>query len=908
MCIVARMRLFSSFSLSLMSVALCVSSLSAEVSVIPRPAQVQDNPKGEKAWDLLKAPVSIQASAGLESEKKALANALTLVGAKMGAKGHEISLSLDDKLPEEGYKLTISPGGKVSIVGGSPSGVFYGVQTFKQLLPAQAFSREKEVKKPNSILLSPMLIEDAPLCAWRGIMLDSARHFMPKEFVLKFIDVMALHKLNRLHWHLVDSEGWRMEIKKYPKLVEACKDFPAEYPSEDPTDKSRPAVYQYGHFHGGGYYTQEDIKEIVAYAKARHIEIMPELGFPAHAMVALTAYPEFSTTRKVPETRSNISPDLYATRPETITFLTDILDEAMALFPFEVIHFGGDEAPKGQWKKSEEVQELMKKEGLVDENQVQSWVFNKLAQHIEKQGRRPAGWEEIMHGRNMENLTKTAIIYPWLSRDNGVKSANAGHGVVHCSVGPFYLDSWQTTSPADNWSLYRGPFTLESIYTYNLFPNNLTEEGKKNILGAQGQMWSELTPKPEHVEYQTCPRMAALGELTWTPLERKDYKDFYKRLLDHTKRLDVMKVNYRYVDPLPVKSWNADDLGKKDILIDLAADELPRGKEQEAVVQFNYKTGAFALEIEKVELLFNGKTFAADEHKGNAGTKSEDHVYKLNYSFPAGAKGKVQLKVTHNNMLEKKNSQGDIVLYTGKGTELFDTRNFAGGDYPSASWTTGDTKKAKTSFRVPMDGVVKAPGDYELIFEGKKLDSPVKISQVSYQGTTGLTGKATGEVILSSDQRKGFLPISLESKDIEHGSSILFDISSAKPSSADVRVRLTQKLSPVNEKTFAWTPEMLAKGAVIAYSAPFKASQSGEVEVGFHFKGGNSGLDISSVQLLCGGKILTESKEKGFAGNNPKDNVYVLKSAEIKAGASYIIRATIAGAGGTNSKGEVLVK
>lgn len=891
---------------SLMAVASCVSAVYATVSVIPRPVEVKEA-SNAKSFNLMDFAVSIDAGKDVANEKDVLKTALENVGVIMSKEGKSlpITLKIDSTLPKEGYALNISEKG-IRIAGGSPSGVFYGVQTFKQMLPPQAFSLEKTSTKPNAVPLTTVEIKDQPTCLWRGTHIDSARHFMPKEFIFKFLDAMAAHKLNRLHWHIVDSEGWRMEVKKYPKLVEVTKDFPAEYPSEDPTDKSRPAVYQYGKFHGGGYYTQEEIKEIVAYAKKRHIEIMPELGFPAHAMVALTAYPEFSTTRKAPVIQSNISPDLYGVHPEAIEFLTDVLDEAMALFPFEVIHFGGDEAPKGQWKDSAEVQALMKKEGLKDENEVQAWVFNILAKHIEKQGRRPAGWEEIMHGSNMDTLTKTAMIYPWLSRANGVKSANEGYPIIHCSVGPFYLDSWQTNSPADNWTLYRGPMTLESIYTYNLYPDELTEKGKNNVAGAQCMLWSELMTKPEHVEYQAFPRLAALAELTWTPKERKDYQNFYKRLLDHTKRMDVMKLNYRYVNPLPVVSWSPELLNSSSFTVDVTDQPLTLGENQKAVVEFNYKNGASGLETTKVELLANGKVIAVDEHEGNAGNNHTDNTYKLTYSLPKSYKGKVALRISHANS-SKNNSHGDALLYTDKGVELFNPANFAGGDYPSASWTTGDTKKAKASFRVPMDGIVRSAGNYEMIIDTKVMTSPIKISNIVYQGTKGVTGKSTETAVLSKDQKRAFLPMTINPKDMEHGSSVVFTIESATPSSADVRLRQTKSLNVVNPQTFSWSPETLTSGAIIAYAPTVTPKKGGVLKVKFNFKGGSNGLDITAVQLLEKGKIIAQSTQKGFAGGNSRDNEYTLSSPLIKAGAIYSLRMNIAGAGGNNSNGELVI-
>ena len=304
--------------------------------------------------------------------------------------------------------------------------------TFLQTLPAAAFGHEANPQADWSA--AAMVVEDSPLCSWRGLHLDSARHFQSKEFIIKFLDAMAAQKLNRLHWHLVDSEAWRLEIKKYPKLVEVHRDFPAYYPEEIPTNPTFRAKYRYGHFHGGGFYSQEDVREIVAHAQKRHITIVPEIEFPGHAMAALTAYPELGTTGKAPVVRSNITPDLFGVHPQAMNFLKDVLDETMALFPGPWIHFGGDEAPKGQWKSDAYTQKKIDELGLriddpkhpnASEDAMQAWMFNELAKHIAKQKRMAVGWEEIMHGQNLKRLAKGSVIMPWLSAANGVVAANA---------------------------------------------------------------------------------------------------------------------------------------------------------------------------------------------------------------------------------------------------------------------------------------------------------------------------------------------------------------------------------------------------------------------------------------------------------------------------------------------------
>ncbi len=814
-----------------------------------------------------------------------------------------IDLSIDSKLPAEGYRLKVGPD-RISIEGGDAAGVFYGIQSLNQMLIVG-----KDQKWAG---IPPMTITDAPSTTWRGAMLDSARHFKPVAFMKKFIDTMALHKLNRLHWHLVDSEGWRLEVKKYPKLTEVCKDFPAVYPGEDPSDKSRPARFMYGHFHGGGYYTQDEIRDIVQYAKDRHIEIMPEIEFPGHSMVALTAYPEFSTTGKAPTDRSNISSALYGPNEKALGFLKDVLDETMDLFPFEMIHFGGDEAPKGEWKNSPEAQAKIKELGLKDEDALQAWMFNELAEHIAKRGKRPAGWEEIMHGSNMDHLTKKAVIMPWLSINNAVKSANNGYGVIHTSTCPFYFDSWQTDSPAENWALYRG-FTMDKVYNFNMFPDTLTEDGKKNIMGVQAQLWAELMPYTDNVEYQAYPRLSALSELAWTPSEKLNYKEFYKRLLNHEAVYKAYNIKNRYIDPLPIAEWTPELLKKPEAIIAIPAEIITKawgtdsnGKSHgEMVVQFDYKGGASGLDILKVELLQNGKIVSTDAHKGFTGTRKEDNTYRLKFHNPK-PEG-YSLRITHENTQGKQDSRGDITIYTGKGLELFDPRNFAGGDYPTLQWTSDDTKAKLSTLRIPMDGVVREAGPHELIFTMKDLKHPAFVGDISIQGTsgTGTTSKAHATLDAAADT--AIIPLDITSNDIKPGNSIVFKIKTDQAAGGNVRIRQTKTMPVKAPGIYLWNPDILTGNTVIAYIKGIKAEANGKFNISFDYRAGGNALDIKSVQILEKGKTIASSNQAGFAGNNPKDNKYTLESPRIRQGQTYDIRMIISGAGGQDSHGEVSI-
>lgn len=624
--------LFVIMRLLLVSLALSATAFAVEpLPLIPQPRSVQ------RTDGTFKLPATVGISAPEE-----LKNEATYLGARLKNglghpvsldKGGPIKLSIAAGLPAEGYRLKVTPQG-VLIEGGDSAGVFYGVQTLLQLLPPQVYGDASN--KQTAAEIPAVVIEDSPAFVWRGLMLDSARHFMPKEFVLKFLDTMAIQKLNRFHWHLVDSEGWRIEIKKYPKLTQVGQDQPATYPQENPIDRSIKVKYQYGTFHGGGFYTQADIREVVEHARKLHITIMPEIEFPAHAMTMLTAYPEFSTTGKVPQVKSNHSPDLINVDEKSLNFLKDILDETMALFPGKWIHFGGDEAPKGQWKQSEYVQQRIKELGLKDENALQGWLFSQMSEHVAKKGKVAVGWEEITHG----GTPKDAVVMPWLSMDTAAKVANEGNPVILCPVGPLYFDSHMTTDPNENQTLYGGPFTLRSVYNFNCDLKNVAADKRQNVWGAQAQLWTELMPKPEFVEYQAYPRAVALAETTWTIPANKDFKSFQKRLAVHAGRLDAMKVNYHPLETAPAIDWSPKTISPGAAQITLegpVAGPLAAGT---YVAKPAYESGAFGLWFDRIELLADGKVIAKDEHRGFTGGQPKNAIYTLEVksAVPAGAK------------------------------------------------------------------------------------------------------------------------------------------------------------------------------------------------------------------------------------------------------------------------------
>lgn len=643
-------------------------------ALLPQPAVIKQQGQGSFriGEDIaVSAPTALQSEAGWLAERL---KAGIQRDVPVKAQGAAVQLSIDASLPPEGYRLSIAAD-KVSIQGGTSAGVFYGAVTFLQCLPPAVFGDfyDETLERHNADWSAPLLtIEDAPATSWRGVMLDSARHFQPKAWILKLLDAMAAHKLNRLHWHLVDNEAWRLEIKKYPKLVQVQAAYPASYIDEIPTNPTIAAMFRYGYFHGGGFYSQADVKDIVAYATARHIVIVPEIEFPGHAQAALTAYPEFGTTRRVPVIRSNHSPDLMGVHPEALQFLRDVLDETMALFPGEWVHFGGDEAPKVQWKQDQQVQAQIDNLGLrindsdekdASESALQAWMFNQLAAHIAKNGRRAVGWEEVMHGRNIDHLVKGAAIMPWLSQENAAKAANAGYGVIHTDTPSFYLDSYQSTHPAEPSTLYEGPLTPEVIYNFPLYPATLTAEGRKNILGAEAQLWTELMPRTDDVEYQAFPRVSALAELTWTvPQSRTSYEHFAARLATHGDRLTALGLNHRHAVIQPSLAWTPAFLLSRSAWSVAVPDDMARklAAGGELRVSFCHEKGDHRLVIRNVLLKQGDQELARDTHDGLASASPSQNDYAL--KVPAGPGDRTLTLVIDARGHPGNDSKGRVVL------------------------------------------------------------------------------------------------------------------------------------------------------------------------------------------------------------------------------------------------------
>ena len=447
-----------------------------------------------------------------------------------------IILSPEEKIGQvESYSLSINSN-QILFSAEGEAGLFYGIQTLIQLLP---------IEKSAEIKIPCVQIVDAPRYQWRGMHLDCSRHFFTKEEVKKYIDYLAMYKFNVFHWHLVDDQGWRIEIKKYPLLTsvggkrkETLIGKPQWNKDGTPSKEDKYDGIAYG-----GFYTQEDIKEIVNYARFKYITIIPEIEMPGHSLAALAAYPQFSCTGGPFETYTKwgVSDDVYcAGKDETFSFLEDILAEVMPLFPGKYIHIGGDECLKDRWKACAKCQKRIADEKLKNPEELQSYFITRIEKYVNANGKQIIGWDEILEG----GLAPNAAVMSWRGTKGGIDAAKQKHFVVMSPGKPCYFDHYQSKDKTKEPLAIGGFNPLDSVYAYNPTPKVLTADEAKFIMGAQANVWTEYIVDFKQVEYMSMPRMAALSEALWTPLEKKNYTDFVVRLKLHAPVLDKMGVNY----------------------------------------------------------------------------------------------------------------------------------------------------------------------------------------------------------------------------------------------------------------------------------------------------------------------------------------------------------------------------
>jgi hexosaminidase len=433
----------------------------------------------------------------------------------------------DTLLPEGYYRLKTADG-SVSISATSGAGLFYGAQTLMQLV------------SDDEQTIPAVEITDYPRFAYRGLHLDVGRHMFPPAFIKKYIDLMAHHKFNRFHWHLTEDQGWRIEIKKYPKLQEI-----AAYRKETVIGKASTRNREGKQYDGqryGGYYTQDEIKDIVQYAAARYVTIIPEIELPGHALAALSAYPSLGCTGGPYEaaTTWGVFKDVYcAGKEETFTFLQDVMDEVMVLFPSQYIHIGGDECPKEQWKVCPRCQKRMKTEGLKDEHALQSYFIQRMEKYLNSKGRQIIGWDEILEG----GLAPNATVMSWRGEEGGIAAAQQDHDVIMTPGNWCYFDHYQDTSKSEPLAI--GHYTpVSEVYSYEPLPPQLSPAEAKHVLGAQANVWTEYMKSSDYVEYMVYPRACAMAEVVWSPKESRNYTDFLTRMRTHLKRLDGWGVKY----------------------------------------------------------------------------------------------------------------------------------------------------------------------------------------------------------------------------------------------------------------------------------------------------------------------------------------------------------------------------
>ncbi|MEU5278946.1 beta-N-acetylhexosaminidase [Streptomyces asoensis] len=528
----------------------------SETDLVPAPRAVEGPAQGAF---LLDEDTVLWAAPGTRATERWLRGTL---GAALGLPlppgprdaRRSVRLCLDDAFGAEAYRLSVLPDQGVEIRGGGPAGVFWGAQTLRQLLGADAF-RRAPVRPGAGHAVPYGVVEDGPRFRWRGLMLDVARHFMPKDGVLRYLDLMAAHKLNVFHFHLTDDQGWRIEIRRHPRLTEVG---------------SWRARTKFGHRASplweekphGGFYTQDDIREIVAYAAERHITVVPEIDVPGHSQAAIAAYPELGNTDlgaapgEGAEALSvwdtwGISPHVLAPTDNTLRFYEGVFEEVLELFPSEFVHVGGDECPKDQWRRSPAAQARIAELGLADEDGLQSWFIGHFDRWLTARGRRLIGWDEILEG----GLAEGAAVSSWRGYAGGIAAARAGHDVVMCPEQHVYLDHRQHGGPDEPVPI-GFVRTLEDVYRFEPVPAELTPREAGHVLGTQANLWTEVMEDHTRVDYQAFPRLAAFAEVAWSALpapRERDFAGFERRMRAHYGRLDALGVGYR--PPAGPRPW-----------------------------------------------------------------------------------------------------------------------------------------------------------------------------------------------------------------------------------------------------------------------------------------------------------------------------------------------------------------
>ncbi len=589
------MKNFVSFILFFLMVS---EVLSQRNYITPEPQKISF-PESKQNGFRLSKKTSLEVS-GVDNSKNFIKNFISFVNQETGFelnskinKKSNILLRITDQnlnLGEEGYKISILPKENLIVESNNERGLFYGIESLKQIIHFTKRKRDEEsftefdvdvkvesikdvksqqnfnaanlttagyknvnetgyfqglekveTKSLDVYNIMPMIIEDYPRFKYRGMMLDVSRHFMPKEFIKKFIDIMSIHKMNKFHWHLTDDHGWRIEIKQYPKLTEIGSMRDGTLIGHSRFAGKNPKFDNIPH---GGFYTQEEIKDIIKYAEERFIEIIPEIDMPGHTASLIASYPELGTLKEKTEVKKiwGVQDEILIPTENTFNFLDNLFREIADIFPSSYVHIGGDEARKKQWIESEEVQKLMEKLEIEDEDSLQTYFIGKVQKILNNYGKKIIGWDEIIEG----GLVNDATVMSWRGEEGGIFAAKAGNNAIMSPTSHLYFDYYQarTGEPL----AIGGLIPLEKVYSYEPIPEGLDINQATKILGAQGNVWTEYIKTPEMVEYMSVPRMTALSEIVWSKRKKRDFSEFIKRLNFYKYFLDKKKVNYRSKD------------------------------------------------------------------------------------------------------------------------------------------------------------------------------------------------------------------------------------------------------------------------------------------------------------------------------------------------------------------------
>ncbi len=530
------------FIVSLIAVLSCLFGLNAQ-TIIPKPVNIEHN-SGSFTFNQ-ETIISFDSKDAINevhylADMFKISSGFSLKKTFEPLKKNFVKMLLDENLSslgDEGYELTITEIG-IIIKAAKPAGLFYACQTIKQLLPPEI---DGVYPIKNLDLSIPCLkINDIPRFGYRGYMLDVSRHFIPLGSIKKMLKTMAFYKMNTFHWHLTDYQGWRLQIMQYPNLTligSKTTQTKLSFKDNDIIDDHIPA---------GGFYTKQEVKELIAFASKLHIRIIPEIDVPAHSIAAIAAYPYLSCSgapQKVKEAKVGGMATVFCPGKETtFEFLENVFDEVMQLFSDQEIHIGADEVNKAEWKKCVHCKKRMLKEGLDEVEELQSYFVKRVEKYLNKQEHNIIGWDEIMEG----GLAPNATVMSWRGTSGGIKAAQKGHKVIMCPKEFCYFDYRQgKDSTQEPYVRFKTYLPLSKVYSYEPIPEELTKKESPLILGVQANMWTNFVKSPSHVEYMTFPRLCAIAELTWSPKSKKDYQQFLRKMESHYPRLEQRHVIYR---------------------------------------------------------------------------------------------------------------------------------------------------------------------------------------------------------------------------------------------------------------------------------------------------------------------------------------------------------------------------